>query len=97
MSDGQKISGKKAQKLVQQGAVLIDVRNPVAFRDGSLPGAVNMSLRQLTQVQKHPKTTPIILFGETEQDDTLKAAINYITLYGYTKVYSLGTMANWTK
>ena len=56
-----------------------------------------MSLRQLTQVQKHPKTTPIILFGETEQDDTLKAAINYITLYGYTKVYSLGTMANWTK
>lgn len=96
MSHGQ-ISGKKAQKLVEQGAVLIDVRNPVAFRDGSLPGAVNLSLRQIPQVQKHPKTTTFVLFGESETDDTLKAAINYINLYGYTKVFSLGSIDNWNK
>lgn len=91
------ITGTKAKKLADKGAVIIDVRDPVAYRDGTLPGAINMSLRQISQIQKYPKTTPIIIFGEGEQDSTLKAAINYIELYGFTKVFSLGNLDNWNK
>lgn len=94
---GQKVAGKKAKALVEQGALLIDVRNPVAFRDGTLPGAINMSLRQLSQLSTRPKTTPLILFGDSDDDPTLTSAINYASLYGFDKVYSLGTISEWEK
>lgn len=94
---GQKVVGKKAQKLVQKGALLIDVRSPVAFRDGTLPGAVNMSLRQLSQLATKAKTTPVIVFGDSDDDPTLKSALNYIELYGFNAVYSLGAKDNWEK
>lgn len=94
---GQKVTGKKAKSLIDKGAVLVDVRNPVAFRDGTLPGAINLSLRQLSQLSNKPKNTPIVLFGESDDDPTLKSAINYVNLYGFDKVYSLGTKENWEK
>lgn len=94
---GQKVNGKKAKALVDKGAVLVDVRNPVAFRDGTLPGAINLSLRQLSQLSSKPKNTPIVLFGDSDDDPTLKSAINYVNLYGFDKVYSLGTKENWEK
>lgn len=97
MMYGQKVTGKKAQALVQKGAMLIDVRNPVAFRDGTIPGAVNMSLRQLSQLLPKPKDTTLVLFGEDENDPTLKSALNYISQYGFSKVYSLGSKENWEK
>lgn len=97
MMYGQKVNGKKAQTLVGKGAMLIDVRNPVAFRDGTLPGAVNMSLRQLSQLAAKPKTTPIVVFGEGGDDPTLKSALNYIVQYGFSKVYYLESKESWGK
>lgn len=94
---GQKVTGKKAKTLVDKGAVLVDVRSPVAYRDGTLPGAINLSLRQLSQLTSKPKNTPIVLFGESDDDPTLKSALNYVNLYGFDKVYSLGTKENWEK
>lgn len=94
---GQKVTGKKAKTLVDKGAVLVDVRSPVAYRDGTLPGAINLSLRQLSQLASKPKNTPIVLFGESDDDPTLKSAINYVNLYGFDKVYSLGVKENWEK
>lgn len=93
---GQLIDGKKAKKLIEKGAVLVDVRNPVAFRDGSLPGAINLSLRQLSTLLKYPKTTTIIVFGDqNDEDNTLKSSITYINLYGFQNVVSLGVKDNW--
>lgn len=94
---GQKVNGKKAKTLIDKGAILVDVRSPVAYRDGTLPGAINLSLRQLSQLASKPKTTPVILFGDSDDDPTLKSAINYVNLYGFDKVYSLGTKENWEK
>ena len=91
------IGGKRAQHLVDKGAMLIDVRDPVSFRDGSLPGAVNLSLRQLSSLVKEPKKRNLIFFGESTDDETLQAAINYAYQYGFTEVFSIGTKENWTK
>jgi rhodanese-related sulfurtransferase len=90
-----KISGNKAKSLVQKGAIVIDVRSPISFRNGTIPTAVNMSLKQLPLVQKHPKSTPIIIFGDQSDMQTLSLALTYVELYGFTKVYNLGTMENW--
>lgn len=92
-----KIGGRRAQKLVERGALLIDVRSPVSFRDGSIPGAINMSIRQVSSLSKEPKTRKIIFFGESDNDDTLKVIINYAFQYGFTNIYSLGSMENWNK
>jgi rhodanese-related sulfurtransferase len=97
MANGQLITGKKAQSLVSKGAVLVDVRDPVAFRDGTLPNAVNMSLRQLSQLQKYPKTTAVVVFGDKNDPATLNSALNYLTLYGFTNTFSLGTTDQWYK
>ena len=95
--DAKRISGKKAQKLVEKGAILIDVRDPVSFRDGSLPGAVNLSLRQLTTLVREPKDKKLIFFGSSETDETLKIAINYAYQFGFMEVFSLGTKESWDK
>jgi rhodanese-related sulfurtransferase len=91
------IGGNRAKRLVDKGAMLIDVRDPVSYRDGSLPGAVNLSLRQLSSLIREPKTRTLIFFGESEGDETLRAAINYAYQFGFTEVLSLGTKEGWTK
>lgn len=94
---GQKINGKRAQKLIEKGAKLYDVRSPVAFRDGTLPGAINLALRQVSTLISLPKTTKLIFFGETNDDENLKHIINYATQFGFADVYSLGAKDNWDR
>lgn len=86
------ISGKKAKKLVDGGAILIDVRTPVQFRDGTLPGAINLTSRQLSSLLKYPKTTKLVFFG----DDTA-ISVTYACSLGFTDVYDLGALENWDK
>lgn len=84
---GKKISRSKADQMVSKGAKLYDVRDPVSFRDGTIKGAVNMSLRQLTQLYKLPKTDALIFFGTGDDDKTLQMALNYVHQFGFTQVY----------
>lgn len=97
MYTAKQISGKRAKQLVERGAMLIDVRDPVSFRDGSLPGAVNLSLRQLSSLMREPKNRKLVFFGESQSDDTLRAAINYAYQFGFADVFSLGSKQNWNK
>lgn len=95
MFQGKKIDGKRAKQLVEKGAVLIDVRSPVSFRDGTLPGAVNVSLRNVSTLRKYPDSTSFILFSDSSSEDTLRAAVNYIIQMGFERVYELGDMSRW--
>jgi rhodanese-related sulfurtransferase len=97
MTNGLFITGKKAKQLVEKGAMLIDVRDPISFRDGTISGASNLSLRQLSIVQKQPKTTPVVIFGDPKDPATLNAAVNYVTTYGFNKVHALKSMEDWYK
>ena len=97
MFNVQKIAPQKAKKLVEKGGLLIDVRSPVLYRDGTLPNAINVSLRNVSTLFKHPKQTSFILFGETDDDEDVKAAGNYLVQFGYTNVFTLGSKDNWSK
>ena len=65
------ISVQDAAALLQnppQGLVIVDVRTPAEFREGHLPGAVNMDYFGgpfETQVQSLPKTAPVLLYCRT--------------------------------
>ena len=95
MYTGQQITGKKAQQLVDKGAVIYDTRDPVKYRDGTIPGAINLTLRKVSDVLKHPKTTPIIVFGDDAS--TVKSTINYISQYGFSNVFLLNSIDDWNK
>jgi rhodanese-related sulfurtransferase len=43
------ISGERAHELVAAGALLVDVREPIEFARGHLPGSVNLPLSELGQ------------------------------------------------
>jgi phage shock protein E len=94
---GQRISVAKAKQLLAKGAVLLDARTPVHFRDGTIPGAVNLATHQLAQMLKHPKATRIIAFGVTDTDTTVNTVLGYLEQYGFTNLYTIGAIDNWFK
>ncbi len=65
------ISVQDAAALLQnppEGLIIVDVRTPAEFREGHLPGAVNMDYFGgpfETQIQSLPKTAPVLLYCRT--------------------------------
>lgn len=90
-----RVSSTKAKKLVEKGALLLDVRNPVSFRNGSLPGAINVSVRNVSSLLKHPKNTKLVFFGDTDTDGTIETVMNYAVQLGFMDVYTFGSIDNW--
>ncbi len=97
MYSSTRVTAAKAKKLVDKGALLFDVRNPVAFRNGSLPGAVNISPRTVSALLKHPKNTKMVFFGDADDDGSINTIINYVTQMGFQDIYTFGAMENWDK
>lgn len=95
MFDVSYITGKKAKALVDKGAMLVDVRDPVAYRDKAIAGSVNLSLRQISSLVKHPKNTKIVLVGDPTDQSTLQAASNYLINYGFTSVNAIKSIEAW--
>jgi rhodanese-related sulfurtransferase len=92
------ISPQKARKLIDRGAKLIDVRNPVDFTKGTLDGAVNIVLRNVSALPlKFKKTDTLVLFGTTDDDIDVMQFAKYAEQLGFTNVHSLGAMSNWIK
>jgi len=94
----QYVNGKKAHKLVdEKDAMLVDTRSPIEFRNGTLPGAVNLPMRNLmnTLMEHRESKTPIIIFGDNE-DSTLSMAVTYAENLRV-KLFVLKNMDDWTK
>lgn len=80
--------------LIAKGAVVVDIRDPVSFRDSGISGSVNLSLRQLGRLLPHPRTTQIILVGDPEDPDALRVAHNYVIGFGFTKVDTVSSVTD---
>ncbi len=58
------VSADRAQAMLRDGALVVDVRNPDEFRGGSVPGAINIPLSELESdaPRKLPdKTRPVLV------------------------------------
>jgi len=82
------ITKDRFNKLVAKGTALIDMRSPVAFRDGHINGAKNFTLRQFTNylMTVSDKNTSIIVYCDTFCEDDLKHALNYAAQLGFSKI-----------
>lgn len=83
-----RINKERAKKLVDDGAILVDMRSPVAFRDGHIEGAINLPLKNFTNMlMKTAKNTKIIMYADTLDSVELTSGFNYTEQLGFTKVF----------
>lgn len=87
------ININKAKKLLSKGATLIDIRSPVDFATGSYPNAVNVPLRNISQLMKMDRKKPIIFFSTDDSDPQLAQAVNY-AVQMQLDAYSVGSIKN---
>lgn len=78
------VNKKRVEQLVERGAILVDMRSPVAYRNGSITGSVNLPLKNfLNQLSGMNRKTNIIVFGDTEEDSDVVMGINYAAQLGF--------------
>jgi rhodanese-related sulfurtransferase len=83
-----RVSKIRALQMVQNGAMLVDMRSPVSFRDGHVSGAVNLPLRNfLNKIMALDKKTKIIIYSDTVADDVLRQANTYAETLGFANVF----------
>lgn len=56
------IQMKEAKTLLDHGAILVDVRSPLEYAEGSIKGAINMPLEELDKNIKTFGEQPVLLF-----------------------------------
>lgn len=89
--DSYLIPPAEARRLMREGdVVMLDVRERAAFEAGHIPGAVNISLRELTQAlnkfSSDKRTTIIVYCGNGDRGGM---ALTFLRLWGYTNVFSI--------
>lgn len=87
MSYGTNVTVEKAQKLIdKKSAKVVDVRDPVSYRDGTILEAVNVPLRNISSLVKWDKRVPLIIYGDEEN---LNAAAKYAVQMGFADIYRI--------
>jgi rhodanese-related sulfurtransferase len=75
---------------------LVDVRTAEEFREGYIPGAINISLQELDQkLNRIPKDKPVIVYCRSGNRSSF--AVNVLNQAGYTEVYDLGGIIDWAR
>ena len=88
------VSGEQAQKLVADGATLIDVRSEGEFSGGHIDGAANIPVGSLaSRISEIPKGKPVVLYCASGARSTRAAEM--LKQKGYERVHNLGAMARW--
>ncbi len=89
------IDPQQAKALVEQGAQLVDVRDPHEFAAGALPGAVNLPLSMVPVKAQEvlDRSRPVVLYclsgARSAQAQMLLQRL------GFEQVYNLGPAQNY--
>lgn len=89
-------SAGEAKTLVEQGALLLDVRTPEEFSSGHLSGAKNIPVQELAgRMRELPPTSRSVVVYCRSGGRSASAA-KLLRSSGY-QVHDLGAMANWNR
>ncbi len=94
---GYNIGAMTAKELIQDGAILLDVRTSEEFASGHLEGAVNLDYTKIAEeiaALIADKDQPIVVYCSAAKRSA--QALDTLLRLGYTKVYNLGSMANYS-
>jgi rhodanese-related sulfurtransferase len=87
--------GAQARKLVAAGARLLDVRTSEEFREGAVPGAINLPVDQVEAraMELLPFDEPIVVYCHSGYRSAVAARA--LRKAGFLQVMDLGSMRNW--
>ncbi len=90
-----RVSGSEARRLVDQGALLLDVRTTQEFADGHIPKAVNIPVQELERRMSElgSKARPIVVYCRSGHRSGIAADL--LKKAGFTAVHDLGAMSRW--
>ena len=81
---------------LDRGAVVVDVREPVEFRDGHLPGAVNIPMGQLTRrLDELDRARPVYVVCAS--GNRSGAMVDVLTAAGYDATNVAGGTSAWVR
>jgi len=86
-----KIAKVRFEQLLEKNpnVVIADMRSPVSYRDGHIPGAINLPLKNfLNKIMPMPKDTVIVAYSTSFSDVDLVQGINYAEQLGFTKLHA---------
>lgn len=87
------ITENEAKSLIENNAILIDVRSGHEFASGYIDGAINIPVENISTIN-YPKDTVIILYCASGVRSAT-AAKSLVDL-GYTNIYNMdGGLINW--
>ncbi len=94
-SCGGDVSSNEARRLVEEGALLLDVRTPEEFAAGHIEGAVNVPVQELESrmAELEPKDRPIVVYCRS--GNRSGQAARMLTSAGHRQVHDLGPMSRW--
>jgi len=91
------ISTQDLIRLMNQGALVLDIRKPDAFAQGHVSGAKQLPSDQILTAGEHFKKfkeKPVVVYDES--GSLAAAAVRQLTQQGFTKAFSLrGGFAGW--
>ena len=85
-----RISKVRFEKLMEKetAPLLVDMRSPVSFRDGHLPNAVNLPLKNfVNKIMALPRETEIVVYSTSINDVDMVQGLNYAEQLGFRKIY----------
>lgn len=80
----------EAEKMLKDNALLVDVRSPVEFAEGTIQGAVNMPLEEIENYKDQLGACPALLFCRSGARSQI--ALHKLQDLGIEKVYDIGEL-----
>jgi len=78
------------------GAVLIDLRSSQDYREGHIPGSINLALTQLADVTDYAEDLDTPLFVYCYSGNRSRQAAGVLSVMGYTSITDLGGIEAYT-
>lgn len=76
-----------------QGAVLLDVRTPSEYRQGHIPGSVNLPLQDIEHAPGLPESKDSMLFVYCRSGNRSRLATQMLQSMGYKNAKNIGGIA----
>lgn len=88
-------SGRDAQRLVKEGALLLDVRTPAEYAERHIDGATDIPVQELAtrMGEVGAKDREVVVYCRSGHRSSNATAM--LRKAGYTHVHDLGAMSRW--
>ena len=97
VDDGKVTYMEAKEKIINEGAVLIDVRNENEYNQSHIEGSVLLPLGTINEesVEAIIESKDSVIIVYCQSGNRSNQAVGLLNNLGYTKVYDLGAMSNW--